>query len=94
MGLFSGPMFGNGGLFGSSGARRDRRSAGRCAHGDDGPTTAGWRLLPTALSFGQIMGQALMAGQAARQQSIKMQQARDAADMEKQYKASADKSPE
>jgi len=32
------------------------------------------------------MGQALMAGQAARQQTIKMQAARDAADIDKKYK--------
>jgi hypothetical protein len=86
-GLFAGPVFGNGGIFG--GNMPD-------ASGNDPQGDARMAMMAQLLqgggystqrqNFGQIMGQALLAGQAARMQSIKLRQARAAADLENKYK--------
>lgn len=85
-GLFSGQTFGPGGLFGGSAApgQEDPQSDARMAMMAQLLQSGGYS--PQRSSFGQIMGQALMAGQAARKQTIQSQQAREAAALDKQYK--------
>lgn len=84
MGLFSGPIFGNGGVFGGSPTTPDPQGDARLAMAAQLLQGGGYS--PQRSTFGQIMAQALMAGQAARQQSIQMNQARDAAELDKRYK--------
>jgi hypothetical protein len=86
MGLFSQPIFGNGGLFGGGGpaGQEDPQADARLAM--MAQLLQGGGYSPQRSSFGEIMGKALMAGQAARQQSIQSQRAREAADLEKKYR--------
>lgn len=87
MGLFLEPKFGNGGIFGGLtglAGNGDPQSNARLAM--MAQLLAGGGYSPQRQSFGQIMGQALMAGQAARQQAVQAQQARDAAELDKKYR--------
>lgn len=84
MGLFSGPQFGNGGIFGGvtgTGGGAEGQQDARMAM--MAQLLAGGGYSPQRSSFGQIMGQALLAGQAARKQAVEAQRAREAADMHK-----------